>query len=57
MVTAKVAVGDAFEEIVKAAGEIDANLIAMSTHGRSELSGGLSAVPLLRCFAIKRRFR
>jgi len=38
MVTAKVAVGDAAEEIVKIAGEIDANLIAMSTHGRSGLS-------------------
>jgi len=38
MVTAKVAVGDASEEIVKLAEEIDANLIAMSTHGRSGLS-------------------
>ena len=37
-VTAKVAIGDASEEIVKAAEEIDANLIAMSTHGRSGLS-------------------
>ncbi|MFC1915660.1 universal stress protein [Chloroflexota bacterium] len=37
-VTAKVAIGDASDEIVKAAEEIDANLIAMSTHGRSELS-------------------
>jgi len=37
-VTAKVAVGDASEEIVKAAEEIGANLIAMSTHGRSGLS-------------------
>jgi len=37
-VTAKVAVGDASEQIVKAAEEIDANLIAMSTHGRSGLS-------------------
>jgi len=38
MVTAKVAFGDASEEIVKLAEEIDANLIAMSTHGRSGLS-------------------
>lgn len=38
MVTAKVAVGDASEEIVKLAEEIDAHLIAMSTHGRSGLS-------------------
>jgi nucleotide-binding universal stress UspA family protein len=37
-VTAKVAVGDASEQIVKVAEEIDANLIAMSTHGRSGLS-------------------
>ena len=37
-VTTEVAVGDASEEIVKAAEEIDANLIAMSTHGRSGLS-------------------
>jgi len=37
-VTAKVVVGDAAEQIVKAAEEIDANLIAMSTHGRSGLS-------------------
>ena len=37
-VTAKVAIGDASEEIVKAAEEIDANLIAMSTHGRSGIS-------------------
>jgi nucleotide-binding universal stress UspA family protein len=37
-VTAKVAIGDASEEIVKAAEEINANLIAMSTHGRSGLS-------------------
>jgi nucleotide-binding universal stress UspA family protein len=34
-VTAKVAVGDASEEIAKAAKEIDVDLIAMSTHGRS----------------------
>jgi nucleotide-binding universal stress UspA family protein len=37
-VTARVAVGDASEEIVKVAEEIDANMIAMSTHGRSGLS-------------------
>ena len=37
-VTIKVAVGDASEEIVKTAEDIDANLIAMSTHGRSGLS-------------------
>jgi len=37
-VVAKVAVGDASEEIVKAAEEINANLIAMSTHGRSGFS-------------------
>ena len=37
-VTARVAVGNASEEIVKAAEEIDANFIAMSTHGRSGLS-------------------
>ena len=37
-VTAKVAVGDASEQIVKVAEEIDANLIAMSTHGRTGLS-------------------
>lgn len=37
-VTAKVAIGDVSEEIVKAAEEIDANLIAMSTHGRSGIS-------------------
>ena len=37
-VTAKVAVGDASEHIGKVAEEIDANLIAMSTHGRSGLS-------------------
>ena len=37
-VTAKVAIGDASGEIVKAAEEIDANLIAMSTHGRSGFS-------------------
>ncbi len=37
-VTAKVAFGDSSEEIVKAAQEINADLIAMSTHGRSGLS-------------------
>ena len=37
-VRAEVAVGDASEEIVKAAEKINANLIAMSTHGRSGLS-------------------
>ena len=37
-VTTKVAVGDASEQIVKVAEEIDANLIAMSTHGRSGFS-------------------
>jgi nucleotide-binding universal stress UspA family protein len=37
-VTAEVAVGDASEEIVKAAEKINANLIAISTHGRSGLS-------------------
>ena len=34
-VTVKVAIGDASDEIVKAAEEMNANLIAMSTHGRS----------------------
>ncbi|RLG23122.1 hypothetical protein DRN85_09945 [Methanosarcinales archaeon] len=37
-VTARVAIGDASEEIVKAAEELNANMIAMSTHGRSGLS-------------------
>ena len=37
-VTAKVAFGDASEEIIKASEEINANLIAMSTHGRSGIS-------------------
>jgi nucleotide-binding universal stress UspA family protein len=36
-VTAKVAFGDASEEIIKASEEFKANLIAMSTHGRSGL--------------------
>ncbi len=35
MVKARVAVGTPAEEIIKAADEIDASLIAMSTHGRS----------------------
>ena len=38
IVTPRVAMGDASEEIVRAAEEIDATLIAMSTHGRSGLS-------------------
>ena len=38
LVTAKVVTGPAAEEIVKAADEIKADLIAMSTHGRSGLS-------------------
>ena len=38
IVKAKVAIGDASEEIIKAADEIKADLIAMSTHGRSGLS-------------------
>ena len=37
-VTAKVEVGDASKEIVKAAKETNADLIAMSTHGRSGFS-------------------
>ena len=37
-VTAKVGIGDASEEIIKVAEEINADLIAMSTHGRSGLS-------------------
>ena len=37
-VTARVAVGDAAEQIVSVAEEVDANLIAISTHGRSGLS-------------------
>jgi nucleotide-binding universal stress UspA family protein len=37
-VITKVVVGDASEQIVKVAEEIDANLIAMSTHGRSGFS-------------------
>ena len=38
MVKIKVAVGKADEEIIKAADEIHADLIAMSTHGRSGIS-------------------
>ena len=38
MVKKRVGVGKAAEEIIKAAGEINADLIAMSTHGRSGLS-------------------
>ena len=37
-VTSRVAVGDAAEQIVRVAEEVDANLIALSTHGRSGLS-------------------
>jgi len=37
-VIVKVVVGDAAEEIIKTADEIKADLIAMSTHGRSGLS-------------------
>ena len=37
-VTARVGIGDASEEIIKVAEEINADLIAMSTHGRSGLS-------------------
>ena len=37
-VKAKVAIGDASEEIINAAEETNTNLIAMSTHGRSGLS-------------------
>ncbi|MFC1962373.1 universal stress protein [Chloroflexota bacterium] len=38
IIKAKVSSGDAAEEIAKAAGEIGADLIAMSTHGRSGIS-------------------
>ena len=38
IVTTEVRIGDAYEEIIKAADEIKADLIAMSTHGRSGLS-------------------
>ena len=37
-VTTRVAIGNASEQIVKIAEEVDANLIAMSTHGRAGLS-------------------
>lgn len=37
-VTTKVTTGDTSEEIIKAAEEVNANFIAMSTHGRSGLS-------------------
>jgi len=37
-VTAKVAIGDTSEEIIKAAEEVNANFIAIATHGRSGLS-------------------
>ncbi len=37
-VTAKVAIGSAHDEIVKVAEETNADLIAMSTHGRTGLS-------------------
>ena len=37
-VISRVGIGDASEEIIKAAEEINADLIAMSTHGRSGLS-------------------
>jgi len=37
-VTPKVAIGNAAEQIVKISEEINANMIAMSTHGRSGLS-------------------
>ena len=38
IVTARAGVGDPCEDIIKAAEEINADLIAMSTHGRSGLS-------------------
>ena len=38
IVKCKVGVGDAAEEIIKAEDEINADLVAMSTHGRSGLS-------------------
>ena len=37
-VTARVAIGSPPEEIVRAAEEVNADMIAMSTHGRSGLS-------------------
>ena len=38
IVKCKMGVGNAAEEIIKAANEINADLVAMSTHGRSGLS-------------------
>ncbi len=38
IVKIKVGVGSAAEEIIKATGEINAGLVAMSTHGRSGIS-------------------
>jgi len=38
VVTTKVAMGNAAEEIIRAADETNADLVAMSTHGRSGLS-------------------
>ena len=38
IVRCKVGVGEAAEEIIKAEGEINADLVAMSTHGRSGIS-------------------
>jgi len=38
IVKCKVAIGSAAEEIIKAEGEINADLVAMSTHGRTGLS-------------------
>jgi nucleotide-binding universal stress UspA family protein len=38
MVRAKVGIGKASDEIIKTADEINADLVAMSTHGRSGLS-------------------
>jgi len=37
-VTTKITMGDAADEIARIANEIDANIIAMSTHGRSGVS-------------------
>ena len=38
IVKTEVSIGNAAEEIIKTAGEINAGLVAMSTHGRSGLS-------------------
>ncbi|MFC2013636.1 universal stress protein [Chloroflexota bacterium] len=38
IVKTRVSIGDATNEILKATGEINADLVAMSTHGRSGLS-------------------